>query len=302
VPRPIGSVNKVRHSLGIRPSWVLVILLAAAALLAPLAVPARADAPKKSTYAAVDSVTLTAVPLAGYVFDYWSGQTQDIIANPDQNPVSFVMGDRPDNDRTITANFVQSDIRYAVTAAPQTAGSGSVTLQPLPPSDGYPINQEVSARAVPAAGYVFNRWSGAIGGTDNPPSFAMNERKAITAIFNAIVTTYCSPSDAGQVTLGPAQPSNGYAADTEVAISAKANKGYRFVSWEGDASGSDRSITVTVDEPKTITARFAEQSPSPWWLWVIIVLAGLFGALILVRLVYARMNRGALDEPPEPDD
>ena len=95
--------------------------------------------------------------------------------------------------------------------------------------------------------------------------------------------------------------SSGYATGTEVTVSAKAAKGYRFDSWEGDLSGSKRSVTVAVNAPLTITARFTEQ-PSRWWLWVIVGLAGLFGALILVRVVHARMNRRALDEPERLDD
>jgi hypothetical protein len=130
----------------------------------------------------------------------------------------------------------------------------------------------------------------------------VSENKSFTAIFNPMVATYCSPSEGGSVALEPAQSSNGYDAGTDVTVRATAAKGYRFLSWEGDASGSDRSVTITVDEPKTIRARFVGQSPSRWWLWVIISLIALLGALILLRLAYARVNRGALDEPSQPDD
>jgi uncharacterized repeat protein (TIGR02543 family) len=87
-----------------------------------------------------------------------------------------------------------------------------------------------------------------------------------------------------------------------VTITADPAKGYRFVGWEGDLLGSAKSVTITVDEAKTITARFAEQSTSRWWLWAVIGLAGLLGVLLLVRLVYARMNRGAWDDTQSPDE
>jgi uncharacterized repeat protein (TIGR02543 family) len=244
---------------------------------------------------------LTVVPSAGYVFDNWSGQTQG-IAGLHQNPVSFLMGDRTDDNRVITANFTPSDLRYSVTAIVEPSGGGSVRFQSAQTSDGYAVNQSISVLAVAQTGYVFSRWMGDLAGSENPRTILVSEDKSITAIFNPTVTVYCSPSEAGSVALEPAQSINGYAAGTEALISARAKKGYRFVSWEGDESSSDRSITITVDAPKTITARFVEQSQSRWWLWVILGSVGLCCALVLLRVVNARMNRGVEDEPPEPDE
>jgi Divergent InlB B-repeat domain len=238
---------------------------------------------------------LTAVASKGYVFDNWSGDADSAAAS---GTVITVLMDR---NRTIDANFAQSDLHYTVTAISEPSGGGSIQFSDPQPAGGYQVNASITVRAVEQTGYVFSRWTGDLAGNQNPRTVLVSDNKAITAVFNPTVTAYCSPSEAGSITLQP-ESSNGYAAGTEVAISARANKGYRFVSWEGDVSGSDRSITITVDEAKTITARFAEQSSSRWWLWVILGLAGLFGALILVRLVYARMNRGWTDEPPEPDN
>jgi len=61
--------------------------------------------PEMDTYPAIQSVTLTAIPSAGFVFDRWSGQTEG-MNDLNQNPVSFPMGDRVDNNRVITAVFV----------------------------------------------------------------------------------------------------------------------------------------------------------------------------------------------------
>jgi len=158
------------------------------------------------------------------------------------------------------------------------------------------VNQSVSVRAVAQTGYVFSHWTGDIAGLKNPSSIVLNEDKSFTAYFNPTVSVHPSPTEGGSVLL-QTESSTGYPAGTQVTITARAEKGYRFVSWEGDASGSDRSITITVDAPKTITARFAEQSPSRWWLWALLGLVGLFGVLIFLRLVYLRMNREAPNEP-----
>ena len=240
---------------------------------------------------------MSAVASAGYLFDNWTGEISG-ISDPRQNPVTFIMGDDPDNNRRITANFTSSDVRCIVTTATEPGGGGSIRFQPEQPPGGYLVNEIVTVRAVEETGYVFSRWTGDLAGNDNPRTLLVSEDKSFAAIFNPIVTVYCSPYDEGSVALEPAQSINGYAIGTELAISAKATKGYRFVAWEGDASGSDRSVTITVDASKTLTATFVGQAPSRWWLWAILGLTGLTGVLIILRLAYARMNRGALDEPP----
>lgn len=250
-------------------------------------------------YDPLETVTLEARPLAGYVFDSWSGSV-DGIADTSQRVVSFKMGDA--NVRTITASFAASDVHCGVTAISEPSGGGSIGLQPAQPSAGYGVNQSVRVWATPQKDYVFSHWTGDLIGSENPTTLLVGDNKVIRATFNPTLTVYCSPSKGGSVAVQPAEPAKGYVPGTVVTMSATAAKGYRFVSWEGAASGSERSVTLTVDEPKTITARFTADSPSRWWLWVIVALASLFGALILLRLVYSRMNRGWSDEPIQPDD
>ena len=256
--------------------------------------------PVAAKYLATAVITLTAMPAVQHVFVGWTGET-DGIADPSQPVVDFVMGDNPDNNRTITANFAESNLHYTVTASSEPISGGSVDFSVSQPTEGYVVNETISVFANAQTGYVFGRWTGDLAGTDNPRTILVSENKSIIAIFNPTVTVYSSPTEGGLVVLEP-ESSNGYAAGTDVTITAKAAKGYRFDTWEGDLSGSKKSVTVAVDGPLTITARFEEKSASRWWLWVILGVAGLFGALIVVRLVYARMNRGAWEEPPPPDD
>ena len=261
--------------------------------------PAGVPTANGSKYAADDVVTLEARSSVGYVFDNWTG---DVDGIPTADLSQSVVGLKMVNGRMITANFALSDHRYSVTAILEPSGGGLVRLQPDRPAGGYPVNQSILVYAGAETGYVFSRWGGDLLGTENPRSLVVTDNKAITAIFNPTITVYCSPSEGGSVALEPAQSINGYAAGTEVLMSARAKKGYRFLSWEGDMSSSGKSITITVDAPKTITARFVEQSHSRWWLWVTLGSVGLFCALIFLRVVNARMNRGLLDEPYQHDD
>ena len=185
---------------------------------------------------------MTAFPAGGYVFSNWSGHT-DGIDDVTQNPVTFRMGDRPDNNCVITANFALSDERHSLSVVTAPEGGGSVRLEPGQPAEGYPINEYVTVLAVANSGYVFTWWSGALRGSENPRSIRLSEDRSITAIFNPTISVDCSPSQGGSVSLQP-ESTGGYAAGSQVTLTAKPAKGYRFVGWDGDLSGSAKSVTV----------------------------------------------------------
>ena len=63
-----------------------------------------------------------------------------------------------------------------------------------------------------------------------------------------------SPAAAGTVTKSP--EANYYAPKTAVQLTAKANEGWKFVGWEGDATGSTETISVTMDKEKSVVAKF----------------------------------------------
>ena len=63
-----------------------------------------------------------------------------------------------------------------------------------------------------------------------------------------------SPAAAGTVTKSP--EANYYAPKTAVQLTAKANEGWKFVGWEGDATGSTEAISVTMDKEKSVVAKF----------------------------------------------
>lgn len=201
------------------------------------------------------------------------------------------MGDREDNDCIITANFAPSSLRCTVNSYPTPARSGSVVLQPAQPADGYLINQSVTVSASAETGYIFARWSEDLGGTQNPRTILVTNNKWISAVFNPTITASCSPSEGGSVEMDP-QSSSGYAAGTEVVITARAAEGYRFSEWTGDASGSDESITVTANAPRTITAVFVMQSSSRPWGWAALgVAAAAVAALTVAGLMYRKARR-----------
>ncbi len=248
--------------------------------------------PQQPKYAPDTLVTITAMPSPGYVFDSWGGDTAG-MTGVKENPASFVVGDRPDNDRVMTASFVRSDLRCAVSLNSYPSSGGTVTCQPTQPPGGFVINENITVTAVSQSGYVFNRWDGGLAGTENPESLLMSDNKLIGAFFYPTLTAECSPSQAGTVAIDPPS-AGGYQAGTQVTLVATPAEGFRFLAWEGDASGTEAALTVTMNGPRTITARFEmEHSSSHWWLWVLLALAGLLGASA-IGLLASRIRNGRL--------
>ncbi len=119
-------------------------------------------------YAYGAQVELTASPASGYYnFDYWSGDTSGY-----ENPkIVTVTG-----DMSITANFVSG---YGLTT--YVSGSGSVSKDP--DKIRYEANEVVTLTASPCEPYVFDYWSGDLGGSENPIDVTMTGSIGVTANF-----------------------------------------------------------------------------------------------------------------------
>jgi hypothetical protein len=126
--------------------------------------------PSSATYLAGTQVELTAVPLAGFVFDRWAEGTTTYTANP----LTVAM----DRDRSITAVFTPgTPTQY--TLATSVTGQGS-----LSPSGGtYASGQTVNIYATAASGWKFDHWEGDASGGANPLALVMNANKNVKAVF-----------------------------------------------------------------------------------------------------------------------
>jgi uncharacterized repeat protein (TIGR02543 family) len=74
-------------------------------------------------------------------------------------------------------------------------------------------------------------------------------------------------------TTDPAPGAHPYTQGQQVTVVATPSPGYRFSSWSGNASGTSASITVTMDENKSIIANF-EVAPQTWTLTASVSPAG----------------------------
>jgi hypothetical protein len=201
--------------------------------------------PPGGSYSVGTSVTLTAVPASGYAFAGWSGALGGTA-----NPTTLVM----DSNKSVIASFVPAT-QYTLSVS--TTSGGSVTLNP--PGGVYTAGTSVTLTAVPASGYAFTGWGGALSGTANPATLVMDANKSVSASFATATqfTVTVQPTTGGSVTLSP---SGGvYAAGTSVTVTAVPASGYRFGSWGGSLSGTQNPTTLLVDSNETISATFVRQ-------------------------------------------
>ncbi|MEN3013100.1 MAG: InlB B-repeat-containing protein [Endomicrobiia bacterium] len=207
--------------------------------------------PPGGTYNAGTVVTIAASAKSGYVFSGWSG---DLTGT--QNPVTVLM----DRNKTIVANFTQQSTTayYTLTVNISPAAAGVV----VPSSGTYAAGTQLTLTATASSGYVFSHWSGDLTGTTNPAQITMDSNKVITANFTQQqVSTYTltvniNPLGGGTVLFNP--PGGTYPAGTQVTLTAKANPGYVFNNWSGDASGNSASVSIVMDSNKTVTANFTQ--------------------------------------------
>jgi M6 family metalloprotease-like protein len=205
-------------------------------------------------------VTLTAIPNPGYNFTSWSGD-----ASGATSPTTVTMS----ADRSVTADFSQSQDCYTLITEINIFGGGAVNASPAPNCSTsptkYATGTQVTLTAVPSAGFAFGNWSGDASGTDNPTTVVITVDKTVTANFEAncfMLFASPNPAEGGSIEASPAPncaaiPGK-YARDTIVTLTATANAGYNFLAWSGDASGTANPTTVTINADKFVTADFSQ--------------------------------------------
>ncbi len=134
-------------------------------------------------------------------------------------------------------------------------GSGSVTRDPDEAT--YTCGQAVTVTAVPAPGWSFVNWSGALGGAVNPAQVVMTATQTVTATFaqNYYPLT-TAVVGAGAVTRSPDQAS--YAQGSTVTVTAVPADGWAFAGWSGDLTGTTNPANVTMAAARSVTATFTQ--------------------------------------------
>ncbi len=204
--------------------------------------------PVKETYLKGTKVLLTAAARPGWSFDRWSGDLESTA-----NPVSVTM----DSDKTVTATFIQDEYTLSLTVSPESYGS--VTIEPQQTT--YHYGDTVTLTASPEEGYLFYHWGGDLAGNDPSINISMIGNKAAKAFFapeHCLLTINIVGK--GSVTRSPEGDS--YSPGQAVQLTAVPAKGYVFSSWEGVDTKSSKTAAVTMNDNRTVTAKFKVKSSS----------------------------------------
>ena len=205
--------------------------------------------PSEGTFKDGSTVTLNAAPNSEYVFSNWSGD-----ASGSNTSVNVTI----DDNKSVVANFRLR--QYKLTTNVQGEGSISETIINTGKSTDYDSGTRVSLEAIPAQGYYFTGWSGALTGDINPAELTIDSPKSVTATFEKLsyelrVQSIGEGSVSEQII--DTGKSTDYLYDTTVRLTATSEEGSDFIEWEDEgAITTDNPYDVTITEPRFIKAIF----------------------------------------------
>jgi uncharacterized repeat protein (TIGR02543 family) len=217
-------------------------------------------APDQTSYTAGTQITLTASPVANYMFLGWMDGATTLSTE-----VSFVYT-MPAENTTITASFGHIKFDFCsvgVVADPAEGG----TVSKSPDSAAYRTGIMVTLSAVAAKEYTFAGWYDGSTTVSTEASFVYtveHANKIFTAKFKKIevtptytLTLTVDPSNFGTVSKSPDQTS--YTANAQVTLKAIAGAQYEFRGWLDGATTVSKAGSFKYTMPaenKTLTAKF----------------------------------------------
>ena len=126
----------------------------------------------------------------------------------------------------------------------------------------------VTLTAKPDPGAVFLSWGGACAGSSPTCSVTTLGRKTVIATFGYPLSTTVTGPGGGSVSTAPAgitcagSCSHAFPAGSSVSLTATPDAASEFGAWSGDCTGLDPSVcTVTLDQPRSVTALFTDLGP-----------------------------------------
>ena len=179
-----------------------------------------------------DTLTLEAIPNAGFVFEMWADSITD-------NPREIIVT----QDSSFVALFTQ--IEYNITTSVTPENAGTVTEGGI-----YHYGDTLNLEAIANVGFVFEMWNDSI--TDNPREIIVTHDSNFVAQFSIqqfLIETQVIPEGTGFVTGGGTYPYG----DT-IQLEAMPNLGYEFLTWSDGNTHNPRTVVVT--ESQTFTATF----------------------------------------------
>lgn len=200
-------------------------------------------------------VRLTATPAEGWQFVKWTG---DITGS--ENPAQITV----DNPKEVTAVFEKKSYDLTI----NTTGEGAVSEEVIQAkATSYEHGTTVQLTANPAEGWQFLEWQGDVTATDNLIQITVDDPKLVTAVFQK-KTFSLTLNTMGQGVILKNPDRQEYEYGTTVDLTASPSSGWSFEKWQGDITGTDNPVQVTINDQKDVTAVFIEQNQPLFYLAV----------------------------------
>ena len=143
------------------------------------------------------------------------------------------------------------------------AGAGTINVSPGGTS--FTTDQVVTLIPQPNQHWVFKNWEGDASGTSNPLSVTMSSNKSVVAVFMRrnyplTLTMEGEGTVSEKIVFNPS--GKDYPHSTIVELTPVAKQGWLFDSWSGDLTGKNVPQNITIDNPKSVKAKFVQQQIS----------------------------------------
>ncbi len=230
-------------------------------------------------YPAGTSVSLAAMPGAGYRFVRWTGDLAG-VADPAQSLITVIMN----ADRTVGAVMIPETNRYLLLDDP--GPGGTISADPPLSAAGYLPGVAVTLAATANGLYVFDRWTGDVDDPQaNPTVVVMDADRQVGALFHPPVRLVVTSGTGGTVSAEtvPSGETPAKNVDTlfphgaTVRLVATPAPRYVFSQWTGpgatllaDPTSPIQEITLSGDVTleATFESSFDVEAVEPSWAWI----------------------------------
>ena len=193
------------------------------------------------------SVSFNANPKGDYIFTGWSGSISGT-----ENPKTVTAT----SDLNVIANFELKTYPLNVSIE----GEGVVNERVISTKTEYSSGTVVELTAKPSDYWLFDHWEDDLNGNTNPVQLTVSSPKSVKAVFvKKMYNLTVSIDGEGAVSETVKETRSGsYQEGTVVELTATPGTGWSFNRWEGDLSGEDNPVQITITGEKSVKAVFTK--------------------------------------------